>query len=103
MLVPFALFLCGSYIHHTADGVLLINTVLDGRCGMDGCSFRPHLFCVSDKDSEYNSFIKIIAQLSCRDGFGAVGCEIGQTPSAFFDSDTTAEKFFCKVIKANCF
>ena len=29
---------------------------------MDGCSFRPHLFCVSDKDSEYNSFIKIMKQ-----------------------------------------
>ena len=64
MLITFAFFLCGVYIHHTADRIMLIDGFLHSRCGMDGFSFRSYSFCISDKDSEYSRFIKIIAQLS---------------------------------------
>ena len=100
MLITFAFFLCGINIHHAADSITLIDNFLHSGCRMDGVCFCPHSFCVSDKDCEYSSFIKIVTQLSCRDCFGAVGCEIGQSSSALLDGDTTAKKFFCEVLKA---
>ena len=68
---------------------------------MDGVGFCPHSFCVSDNNSEHSRSIKIVTQLSCCDGLGAVGCEIGQAPTALFDGNATAEKFFCEVLKAD--
>ena len=101
MLVTFSFFLCGINIYHAADSITLIDNFLHSGCRMDSVGFCPHSFCVSDKDCEYSSFIKIVTQLSCCDGLGAVGCEIGQAPTAFFDSNATAEKFFRKVFKAD--
>ena len=102
MLISFTLGFRRFHIHHTADRVLLFDEVLHGRCGMNKRFFRSDLFCVSDKGGEHSRFIKIVTQLSCRDCFGAVGCEIGQSSSALLDGDTTAKKFFCKVLEADC-
>ena len=101
MLVTFSFFLCGINIYHAADSITLIDNSLHSGCRMDSVGFCSHSFCVSDKDCEYCSFIKIVTQLSCCDGLGAVGCEIGQAPTALFDGNATAEKFFCKVFKAD--
>ena len=63
--------------------------------------FRSGLFCISDKCGEHSRFIKIITQLPCRDGACPVGCEIGQSSSAFLDGNATAEKFFSEVLIAD--
>ena len=102
MLISFTLGFRRFRVHHTADRVLLFDEVLHGRCGMNKRFFRSDLFCVSDKGDEHSRFIKIVTQLSCRDCFGAVECEIGQSSSALLDGDTTAKKFFCKVLEADC-
>ena len=101
MLITLTFFLGDIHIHHTAYRVLLFDKILHGRCRMNGRRFRSDLFCISVKDGEHSSFIKIVAQLSCRDRLCAVWCEVGQSPSAFLDGDATAEKFFCKVLKAD--
>lgn len=59
---------------------------------MDSVGFCSHSFCVSDKDCEYSSFIKIVTQLSCCDGLGAVGCEI-----TYYSKQIPSELLACNV------
>ena len=60
-----------------------------------------HLFCVSVQNCKYSRFVKIVTQLSCRDGLRSILREIRKFATAFFDGDTTAEKFFREVFKAD--
>ena len=87
----------GFDIHHAAELVLLLKKFFS--CER---SFHLRLFCVSVKDGKYCCFVKIVAELSGSDGLGPIRGQIGEPAATLLDGNTTAEKLFSKIFKADC-